>query len=415
MDKKKLDDFVKKVEDNTNDVLEDSLLDKEASLEDTRCYSYKDIVKISNKDRISKLPWLIAIALILTISLAFGYMFFRGNPQTIFIKTVDDFFGFLNSNISDETYDISKSNIMVNMDVSGFGTNLGKIDMDTTYILDRANGYSRLKVLNKENDSSMDIYSDSKSIYIKPDVYDGYIKYDDSGSKNFVKIADVKSLFNGINQAFDKVAADEKIDGQKVNYDLGNKTIKVYQSSLVIDDKNYDRVSDTFINTLKSNEGFVSSLGNITLKNSEDVKGSLDSFLVKFKDYLKSSEKTVIKLYTDRNNNSFLKGELITKDGTVSFIRNDDSFTVSTDSSIVKGDMSIKIDNGKCDIDISFDGIFKLDGKVSISSKKISSFGKFKMDKIIDEKDLSDEEKINIFSKMFGDKITNNFVKDTDS
>ena len=109
--KKNVEEFVKKVEKNSNDILEDTLLDKEASLEDTRGFSYDDIVKISAKDKMSKLPWLTAIFLIFIISLTLGYMFFRYNPQTLFISVTDKFFTFITDRISENSYDITKGKL----------------------------------------------------------------------------------------------------------------------------------------------------------------------------------------------------------------------------------------------------------------------------------------------------------------
>lgn len=414
MDKKKLDDFIKKVEDNTNGALEDTLLDKEAKLEDTRSFTYDDIVKISTKDKISKLPWLISIFLILTISLAFGYMFFKGNPQTIFINTVDKFFTFLSDNMGDETYDISKGKVSLDLDVAaGANYDLGSVKMDADYVIDNANGLSRFKITSKDDEKlDINVYSDNKNIYVNPKgIYDGYIKYSGLESISMIKNKDIKSLFSGINQAFDKVAADEKINGNKVSYDLGNKTIKVYESTLVIDSKNSDRVSETFVNSLKSNEEFVSSLGIIMDLNSDEIKTKLDNFLIKFKNYLKESEKLEIKLYTDRKTNDFFKGEIVFKNGSLEFIKNDkDSFSIGVSSESLNGTISIDINGKNYSIKIGLDGLVKINGTLILSNKKASNFGKVKMDKVVDEKDLSDAEKLEIYGKLFGSSFLNKII-----
>ena len=62
----KIKEFVKRVEDRTNDALDDSLMDEDAKGENFNV-NYTDIVKNSAKARFSKLPWLIAIFLILII------------------------------------------------------------------------------------------------------------------------------------------------------------------------------------------------------------------------------------------------------------------------------------------------------------------------------------------------------------
>ena len=67
MNKKNMDDFTKKIEDSANELLEDTLLDSEASLENTRGFSYEDIVKISTRDQMSKVPFIVAIILIVIV------------------------------------------------------------------------------------------------------------------------------------------------------------------------------------------------------------------------------------------------------------------------------------------------------------------------------------------------------------
>ncbi|MBR3898605.1 MAG: hypothetical protein IKJ43_04945 [Bacilli bacterium] len=416
MDKKKLDDFVKKVEDNTNDALEDTLLDREANLEDTRGFTYDDIVKISTKEKISKLPWLISIFLILTISLAFGYMFFKGNPQTIFINTVDKFFGFLSDNFGDETYDISKGKLNLDLDISTPDVNIGSINASADYTIDNANGLSKLKVTSKDNeDLDLTIYNDSKNTFIYPKgIYDGYIKYSGIKNSNNIKLKNIKSILSGVNQAFDKVAADEKIDGNKVNYDLGDKTEKVYQSSLIINNKNYDRVSDTFINSLKSNDEFVSALAVVMNSNSDTVKSRLDNFLPKLKNYLKDSDGLEIKLYTNRKTNDFLKGEIIFRNGSVNFIKNDeDSFSIGVSSEVLNGNISIDISGNKYSVKINVDGLIKMDGKIVLENNKAKNFGKINMEKVVDEKDLTEEEKNVIYSKIFKNSFLENMFGST--
>ena len=90
-EKEKLKEFVKRVEDRTNDVLDDSLMDDDANSENINV-DYTDIVKNSAKAKISKLPWLIAIFLIFIIAIILGFMFFSNNPKTLFTQTVDGLF-----------------------------------------------------------------------------------------------------------------------------------------------------------------------------------------------------------------------------------------------------------------------------------------------------------------------------------
>ena len=105
----KIKEFVKKVEDRTNDALDDSLMDEDAKSENFDV-NYTDIVKNSAKDKMSKLPWLISIFLILIIAIMFCLTFFSSNPKTLFTQTVDGLFTYLEDNVNDNVYDIMDGN-----------------------------------------------------------------------------------------------------------------------------------------------------------------------------------------------------------------------------------------------------------------------------------------------------------------
>ena len=387
MDKKNIDDFVKKVEDSSNEILEDTLLDKEASLEDTRSFSYDDIIKISKKDKMSKLPWLTAIFLILIISLTFGYMFFRYNPQTLFTSTTDKFFTYITDKISDNSYDITKGKI--NISLSNKNETL---KLNAKYTLDSANGLSRITIYEDEN--KIDLYSDGKNYYVKgKNIYDGYLKYSSSSSIYKIKLSDIKSTLNAINQAIDKVLTSEKITGGKTNYDLGNKTIRVYESKLIID-KNYERATDTFINSLKSNEEFINFLSKILDKNT---KSEIDNLSNIIKNKLKDN-KLEIKIYTNMSDNDFIKGEINLGDDKIAVNKKDnDSVSLSFDIDKLYGTLDV---NCKDNYELKWKTKEYGDGEISFTSNKASTFGKTNTEKVIDYNNLTDEEKLVINSKI---------------
>lgn len=398
MDKKNIDDFVKKVEDSSNEILEDTLLDKEASLEDTRSFSYDDIIKISKKDKMSKLPWLTAIFLILIISLTFGYMFFRYNPQTLFTSTTDKFFTYITDKISDNSYDITKGKI--NISLSNKNETL---KLNAKYTLDSANGLSRITI--DEDENKIDLYSDGKNYYVKgKNIYDGYLKYSSSSSIYKIKLSDIKSTLNAINQAIDKVLTSEKITGGKTNYDLGNKTIRVYESKLIID-KNYERATDTFINSLKSNEEFINFLSKILNKNT---KSEIDNLSNIIKNKLKDN-KLEIKIYTNMSDNDFIKGEINLGDDKIAVNKKDNNSV----------NLSFDIDKLHGTLDVNCKDKYKLkwktkeygDGEISFTSNKASTFGKTNTEKVIDYNNLTDEEKLVINSKIEDNSYIQKIIK----
>ena len=410
--KKNLDDFIQKVEDNTNETLEDTLLDEDAKLESTSNMDYKDIVKNSAQDKMSKIPWLTAIFLILIIAVVFITMFLRSNPQTIFTMAIDDYISSISDNIRDVNYDISKGNIKVNIN----NENGSKINLNAKYVIDNTNNLSYVKLLPKEN-SKLDfsMYSDNKDVYIySKNIFDKNIKLNKTRPYKMIGSKDSLIILNGINQSLDKVATSEKISGGKTSLDVGDKTVKVYMSKLIINKENYERVCDLFINNLKSNEEFITALSKTKNSDSESVRKALDDFLIKLKS--KYKQNIEIKLYTDKNTNKFIKGEFNGESISFSLIKNDNINEFSINSNDINGNFIFKINKNK--YDIKFDYSALKDGKkdhntgsVNITNKKALSFGKVNVDDFVNETDLTDAEKFNIYTKLITNDELNGFIK----
>lgn len=417
MDKK---DFEKIVEDNANEILEDTLLDEDASLEDTRAIKYEDIIQNTTKEKISKVPWIAAIFIIVTISITFGYMFLNSNPQTIFTMTVDNFFTAISNNFSDESYDISKGNIKAKFNLSGSEIldDLGEIVIDANYSTDRTNGLSKVKAKTKYNGGDLidlDIYNDNKNTYIySKDIYDTYIKLNQN-YKMFSQ-SDIKNILSGLNQAIDKVAANEKITGRKTGYDLGNSSINVYESKLTIDSNNYERVSATFINALKSNDEFTSSLSNIlNIKNDEAVKTAED-WLEKIQNFFKENETFEIILYTDRKTNDFIKCELKGNKFSLSYVKDTSEFTINYKNKKINGNINLESKKDKYHISLKYnieENGTKNENNIDITftNKKAASFGKVNIDGAKDINEINEIEKLAIYTKLFTNTNLNKFLK----
>ena len=426
MNKKDLDNFEKKIENSINN--EDTLLDSEAVEVDVSDY---DLSSNSVKEKMSKLPWLVAFFLIVIISIITCAMFLNSNPQTIFTMAIDKFFSSITDNISDNAYDISKGNIKFDFNISSNDENsdlfndLSKNNFDIDYRIDNSNDKSYFKIINNyegKESLNLNLYNDKKSMYIYyNNINDKYIKYEKNKSYKFIKNSDIKVILNGLNQAFDKVATSEKISGSKSSLDYDIKTLKVYESRLVIDKNNYKRVADTFINSLKSNEVFISSLSSIFNISSSDVKKKLDNVCVRLKEFLKESGE--VKLYTNRKTNDFIKGIFTYKNGSFEIVNNNEDiiFNLNDVNDNIKLDGNIKVVSKSSRHDISLNVNMSDNGKIyngnfniSYTNKKASSFGKVNIKNYVKESDLNEIEKLELYSKLLEKpslKVMTKFMK----
>lgn len=430
--KEKLEEFVQKVEDRTNSALDDSLMDDDAKGENFNI-DYTDIVKNSTKAKMSKLPWLIAIFLILIIAIMLGSMFFKNNPKTLFTQTIDGLFTYLENNINDNVYDIMDGNISLDYTMKSNDKNasvyedLSKISWSADYIKDNAGNqlYADIKTTYGGNDFVNGIiYGDGKSTYVYSEsVNDKFIKLNSNKLSYFVNGNDVKIILKGINQAVDKVIADEKIYGNKENLDIDGKVIKTYKSKIVIDSKNRKRVSETFINTLKANDELVNVLAKMKNVKTASIKESLDKYLTKLKKELQKQNKVEISVYVDNKNSEFIKAEILGEKGNINIVSKDnDKYTYSIykndDGILSSGEFSFTVNENKTKYtfnlyyksvknnQVLFEGNFDL----KYTSKKANEFKKVDVSETLDLGEMNEIEKFALYTKIYTDPNLSKFL-----
>lgn len=428
----KIKEFVKRVEDRTNDALDDTLMDEDAKLENVNI-DYTDIVKNSAKAKISKLPWLIAIFLILIIAIILGFMFFSNNPKTLFTQTVDGLFAYLEDNINDNVYDITDGNISLDMNFKSSDekfevyNNLSKVSFSADYVKNNASAknYIDLKTTYDGSDFvSAKIYGDGNNTYIySPVVDDNYFKLSSNKLSYFTNGNDIKIILKGINQAIDKVIADEKIYGSKEDLNINDKSIKSYKTKMVIDKNNRDRALETFINTLKANDEFVSVLANMKGVKNGDIKKSLENCMSRLKTYLKKCEKLEISLFTDEKTNDFIKAEALSKLGTISFERKEENkfvYIVSNveDDTLVTGDFVFNVNDSKTKYTYNLNYkqtknnkvLFESSIDLKYTSKKADNFEDIDVSESIDITKVTELEKIAIYTKIMATSNLSQFL-----
>ena len=428
----KIKEFVKRVEDRTNDALEDSLMDEDAKGENFDV-NYTDIVHNSAKAKMSKLPWLISIFLILVIAIMFCLSFFSSNPKTLFTQTVDGLFDYLEENINDNVYDIMDGNINLDYTIKASGENsdifneLSKVDFDADYIKDNAGGQSYID-LNTTYDGEefvkATIYGDGDSTYVySPSVSDKYIKLDGNRLSYLMNGSDIKVISNGLNQAIDKVIAGEKIYGSKENLDIYGEVIKSYKVKLVINNKNRNRVAETFINTLKANEELVSVLAKMKGVDNKDIRNSLDNYLSKIKKDLKEREKLEIAFYVDNRTKEFIKAEALSKFGNVSVTKKDDNkftyiISVTDEGTLTTGEFAFTVNDNKTKYTYNLYYKKTKDEKIltesnfdlKYTSKQADSFEKVDVSDNISWSSVNDLEKLEIYTKIMSDARLSQFL-----
>lgn len=430
--KNKIKEFVKKVEDRTNDALEDSLMDEDAKTENYNI-DYTDIVRNSTKAKMSKLPWLIAIFLILVIAIILCLMFFSNNPKTLFTQTVDGLFDYLESNVNENVYDITDGNVSLDYTIKSNDENadlydeLSRVSYSADYVKDNAGGMSFIDLktaYDGEDFVNANLYSDGSSTYVYvPTISENYIKLRDNKLSYFVNGNDVKKVLDGFNQAIDTIIADEKVYGDKENIDENGEVIKSYRTRLVIDSKNRDRVAENFINTLKANDEFTGVLAKMKGVGASDIRSALDNHLSDLKSELARHNKLEISLYVDNKTKTFIKAEVVSELGNISFTSEGDnkySYIISktSDGTLATGEFAFTVNKNKTKYTYNLYYKKTKDDKVltesnfdlKYTSKQASNFDRVDVSNSIDLNNMSDVEKLGIYTKIMADPNLSKFL-----
>lgn len=347
-------------------------------------------------------------------------MFLNSNPQTIFTMAVDKFFESASGHITDNAYSISKGTVDVKLDLSNDGkykdlfNEISSNDYSFDYVIDNSNNLSYIKFL-LDYDGVKEkgyYYGNRKNAYIFfKDVYDKYIKLDELKPVKGAKGSDIKTVLSGFNQAFDKITTSEKIYGKRTSIDLGIKTLKVYEAKLIIDEKNYESVADSFVNTLRANNEFVQAMARISNKSSDELNQLFDTWSLNLKQFFKENEVTTIKLFIDRKSNTFVKatmdGKLVNfslnkKDTYYEFDLSDFNEEIKFNGSIQMKKVSKKESNINLIFNLNHKGETTL-GNIDInySNGKASSFPKVDVKNYVNESELDAMEKVAIYANLF--------------
>ena len=220
-----------------------------------------------------------------------------------------------------------------------------------------------------------------------------------------------------------KNVADEKIYGDKENIDIDGEVIKGYRTRLVIDSKNRDRVAENFINTLKANDEFISVLAKMRGVRASDIRSSLDNYLNNLKDELQRHNKLEISLYVNNKTKAFIKAEAVSELGNISFTSEGDnkySYIISKTSggTLATGEFAFTVNKNKTkytynlyykktkDDEVLTESNFDL----KYTSKQASNFDRVDVSNSIDLNNMSDIEKIGIYTKIMADSNLSKFL-----
>ena len=429
--KNKISDFVSKVEDGTNeafDRINDPLMDEDAAEADSSNINYSDILKTSPEDKRKKLPWIVAIVLIILIVLSFCALFFQSNPKTIFVKAVDGLFNGVTSKLGDSAYDVVNGNLDLeykvhsDIDDSSLDDEISKIKWQAKYNLDVTNDRAFAKITgNNGNDEiKLDVYSEKDDKYIKLDSFENYLKIGQGHfSLNILNsFGDVSTLFEGVNQAFDKAVASEKIIGGNKTINLNGEEMKVYESKLVVNDSNKERFKETFINSMAANTSFIKALHNIRNTDIKDEVLNVQTSKDNLNKMIDEAGKIEISIYTKGKNQDFVQLNIKTDKGGFNLVKGSDgyNYSLTNDDEVISGKMDIKVNKNNHKFNISLEKkendkvLYTQNIKIDLKTKNNGSFKNVDTGNFVEYANMSDVDKFNLQTNIVSNPVISKLV-----
>ena len=367
------------------------------------------------------------IAVLLIGGLCF-YFFSFNKPSNMFKGTL----GVFKSKLEDALVDD-----MIPTEVKfSFNTNLKSTDKEIQEMYDKINKiylessvYSSIKDqqafvdLNAKYDGKLllglDTYIEKNLAYIKiDDVFDKYINVDvednyfdvgnDSETKNLVNVATgfIGALEDSLNdEYFSKV--DKKIN-------LNGKDVDVKANTLVVDEKNIDKLGNSVIDNLKNNKEFLQSYSAINNVSESEVISQLEQMLSEIKSDGSTTEafKLNIIMYTKGLMNQ-LVGVGFVVDGTaydIYFTEEYISVNIGISDKFEKlFDVNIKDNKYECNVYLGEEILSFVVGVVINENPK---FEKPNVSNNVKLEDLSDDDMLTITSGLISSEGITTFMTD---
>lgn len=371
----------------------------------------EEIDKIVNKKNknTDKKPIILTIILIVLIAIAGVFMYLSNNPKTIFIKTVDKTFNTLEKNITPK-YDKTKGDLTIDLKGKYNNQTSSNLKLNADYQIDTKENLFSADVnlnSNKENLLNIKLYGESDKTYLYAEnILDKYLELD----TNISTQEDTKTVLKSLNKAITKSIESEKFSGSKMQIEINKNMVKTYKSSFTLNKDNRETILDNIKDLLLKDENFIEAYSKMINKTKEEAKTEVINKISKIKTSLENTEDLTINVYTKGAIQEFAKLEIVQKTNNKTNIMSltkidtnkfeyviDDQtknekitgnieYTNKQDSTYLK----INIKNDNTNLTITLNNKYKKAKEIELT--KASETIKFS--------DLTDQEKLNIFTKI---------------
>lgn len=389
--------------------------------------SHQEEPKPKKKNKIV-LPLIIILILIAGVVAVYFLVF--NNPKRIFSKTISKGFSYLYENLDNvNKYDTTSGTVSLSYELTSEDENMQSvfdmvngIDFNFAYTVDYKNKLMNFdfdSTYNNEKLLNLSVYGENgKGYVLLKDIYDKYLSTDIEGYEEIFNTTknqtEVKTILKSSEKALNKALTNDDFIKSEETIKINGKDVKVTNNALVLNNKNFNRISKSVLTTLKNDADFISAVNKISNDESVDTKATLENAIANIGE-VDSDDKTTItiSIYTKGILKEFVGLNIEVKEETttvISFIKtNENTYSLvakQDNDEVLNGTIKLDVKNdsngGHSNVELTMDIPTMMSVKLDVKStvKHNVEFNKVDVTNSVDAASLTEVETNTIMTNL---------------
>ena len=370
------------------------------------------------------------IILILIAGVVAVYFLVFNNPKRIFSKTISKGFSYLYENLDNvNKYDTTSGTVSLSYELTSEDENMQSvfdmvngIDFNFAYTVDYKNKLMNFdfdSTYNNEKLLNLSVYGENgKGYVLLKDIYDKYLSTDIEGYEEIFNTTknqtEVKTILKSSEKALNKALTNDDFIKSEETIKINGKDVKVTNNALVLNNKNFNRISKSVLTTLKNDADFISAVNKISNDESVDTKATLENAIANIGEVDPDDKTTItISIYTKGILKEFVGLNIEEKEKTttvISFIKtNENTFSLvakQDNDEVLNGTIKLDVKNdsngGNSNVELTIDIPTLMSVKLDVKStvKHNVEFNKVDVTNSVDAASLTEVETNTIMTNL---------------
>lgn len=370
------------------------------------------------------------IILILIAGVVAVYFLVFNNPKRIFSKTISKGFSYLYENLDNvNKYDTTSGTVSLSYELTSEDENMQSvfdmvngIDFNFAYTVDYKNKLMNFdfdSTYNNEKLLNLSVYGENgKGYVLLKDIYDKYLSTDIEGYEEIFNTTknqtEVKTILKSSEKALNKALTNDDFIKNEETIKINGKDVKVTNNALVLNNKNFNRISKSVLTTLKNDADFISAVNKISNDESVDTKATLENAIANIGEVDPDDKTTItISIYTKGILKEFVGLNIEVKEETTTFISfiktNENTYSLvakQDNDEVLNGTIKLDVKNdsngGNLNVELTMDIPTMMSVKLDVKStvKHNVEFNKVDVTNSVDAASLTEVETNTIMTNL---------------